>query len=70
MTGLGSAGKTTVIRQLLYLCEEKDHYKFCDDQWNEVKKAPEEGNEFWLKTIRRNIIDALDIMVKVNKATQ
>ncbi|CAD5222561.1 unnamed protein product [Bursaphelenchus xylophilus] len=64
MTGLGSAGKTTVIRQLLILCKEKDSYKLCDDQWNELKELPEEDNAFWLLTVRTNIIDALDLMIK------
>ncbi|CAD5217399.1 unnamed protein product [Bursaphelenchus okinawaensis] len=64
MTGLGSAGKTTVIRQLLILCKEKESYKLCDDQWNELKDLPEEDNDFWLLTVRTNIIDALDLMIK------
>lgn len=64
MTGLGSAGKTTIVRQLFLLCNSRGNYKVCNENWQEEITKPDD-NELWVTTIRKNILDSLDIFIKV-----
>lgn len=64
MTGMGSAGKSTIIRQLQSLCQKNSSYKFCDEHWKE-KKITDIDKDVWKTTIRRNILDCFDIFSKV-----
>lgn len=64
MTGLNSAGKTTIIRQLLYLSKIRDNYKFCNENWQEeVTKS--DDNDIWVIAVRKNILYSFDIFIKV-----
>ncbi|KAI6215613.1 Guanine nucleotide-binding protein G(k) subunit alpha [Aphelenchoides besseyi] len=63
MTGLGSAGKTTIVRQLFLLCNKVSNYKVCNENWVEEKTKPDD-NEMWVATIRKNILDSIDIFIK------
>jgi GTPase SAR1 family protein len=66
MTGLGSAGKTTIVRQLLYLSSIRSNYKACNENWQEeVTKA--DDNDVWITAVRKNILDSIDIFIKVCK---
>lgn len=64
MAGMGSAGKSTIIRQLQLLSHKNSNYKFCNDDWTELRTT-EIDTEAWQATIRRNILDCFDIFVKV-----
>ncbi|KAI1729036.1 g-protein alpha subunit domain-containing protein [Ditylenchus destructor] len=64
MTGLGSAGKSTIVRQLHLLCNRNSNYKVCDEDWREVKNKDPDSNNIWATTIRRNILDSFDIFIK------
>jgi GTPase SAR1 family protein len=63
MAGMGSAGKSTIIRQLQLLSHKNSNYKFCNDDWTELRTT-EIDTEAWQATIRRNILDCFDIFVK------
>lgn len=65
MTGLGSAGKTTIVRQLFLLCNSRGNYKVCNENWQEEITRPDD-NELWVNTVRKNILDSIDIFIKVN----
>lgn len=67
MTGLSSAGKTTIIRQLLLLCNQKRNYSFCNESWQE-ERYDQGDNEFWIETIRKNVLDAFYILIKQIKS--
>ncbi|KAI6237503.1 Guanine nucleotide-binding protein G(k) subunit alpha [Aphelenchoides besseyi] len=68
ITGLGSAGKTTILRQLLLLCKDKWCYRLCDEDWREIVESTEteedERNEVWISVIRRNVLDSFDVLIK------
>jgi hypothetical protein len=68
MTGLSSAGKTTIIRQLFLLCNQKKNYSFCNESWQE-EKYDQGDNEHWVATIRKNILDSFYILIKVIYST-
>uniref|UniRef100_A0A0N4Z2F5 G-protein alpha subunit n=1 Tax=Parastrongyloides trichosuri TaxID=131310 RepID=A0A0N4Z2F5_PARTI len=73
MAGLGSAGKTTVIRQFQLLAlSENTRYKMCDEDWNEYDpdkwKRDFENNITWRNTIRKNILDTFNIIIKHNES--
>ncbi|KAI6177339.1 Guanine nucleotide-binding protein G(k) subunit alpha [Aphelenchoides bicaudatus] len=63
MTGLGSAGKTTIVRQLFLLCNSRSNYKVCNENWQEEITKPDD-NELWVNTVRKNILDSMDIFIK------
>lgn len=65
MAGMGSAGKSTIIRQLQSLCQKNSSYKFCNDDWTE-KKITDIDKTLWQSTIRKNILDCFDIFSKVS----
>ncbi|KAI6239156.1 Guanine nucleotide-binding protein G(k) subunit alpha [Aphelenchoides fujianensis] len=69
MTGLGSAGKTTIVRQLFLLCNKVSNYKVCNENWIEEKTKPDD-NEMWVETIRKNILDSMDIFIKQLKQNE
>uniref|UniRef100_A0AC35UD39 G-protein alpha subunit n=1 Tax=Rhabditophanes sp. KR3021 TaxID=114890 RepID=A0AC35UD39_9BILA len=69
MAGLGSAGKTTVIRQLQLLSlSDNKRYKMCDEDWkegnHEALKTDYENNAVWIQIVRKNILDSLNLFVK------
>lgn len=64
MAGMGSAGKSTIIRQLQSLCQKNHSYKFCNDDWSE-KKLIDIDKGLWQATIQKNILDCFDIFSKV-----
>jgi GTPase SAR1 family protein len=63
MTGLGSAGKTTIVRQLHLLCNKNSNYRLCNEDWAEIK-SKDLDTSIWAVTIRRNILDTFDIFLK------
>uniref|UniRef100_A0A0K0EDA2 G-protein alpha subunit n=1 Tax=Strongyloides stercoralis TaxID=6248 RepID=A0A0K0EDA2_STRER len=72
MAGLGSAGKTTVIRQLQMLALNNNKtYSMYDEDWNEYDpnkwKKDFENNIIWRNIIRKNILDTFNIIIKYNE---
>ena len=65
MGGMGSAGKSTIIRQFQLMSHKNPNYKFCNDDWSELK-SEDIDHDVWQATIRRNILDCFDIFVKVS----
>uniref|UniRef100_A0A0N5BAL7 G-protein alpha subunit n=1 Tax=Strongyloides papillosus TaxID=174720 RepID=A0A0N5BAL7_STREA len=73
MAGLGSAGKTTVIRQLQLLASNSSKkYSMYDEDWNEYDpdkwKKDFEKNVVWKNIIRKNILDTFNIIIKYNES--
>ncbi|CAJ0580840.1 unnamed protein product, partial [Mesorhabditis spiculigera] len=66
MVGMGSAGKSTIIKQLQKLCHLRPgDYQMYDDEWQPITHSFKEHELLrWRKIIRRNIIDALHILYK------
>uniref|UniRef100_A0AC34FG43 Uncharacterized protein n=1 Tax=Panagrolaimus sp. ES5 TaxID=591445 RepID=A0AC34FG43_9BILA len=65
MAGMGSAGKSTIIRHLKFLCTKNSNYKYCNEDWSEKKDEEIEcDDEIWKNKIRENIINAFDIFIK------
>ena len=64
MTGLGSAGKTTLVRQLFLLSNRVSNYKLCNENWQEERTKPDD-NFLWVATIRKNVLDSMEIFIKV-----
>ena len=64
MAGIGSAGKSTIIRHLKYLCSTNSNYKYCNPDWTEKREDTEYDDELWRNTIRENIINTFDIFIK------
>uniref|UniRef100_A0A914QGG8 Uncharacterized protein n=1 Tax=Panagrolaimus davidi TaxID=227884 RepID=A0A914QGG8_9BILA len=67
MAGMGSAGKSTIIRHLIYLCKTNPRYKYCNEDWSEKQNDEIEfecDTEIWKNKIRENIINAFDIFIK------
>ncbi|CEF68349.1 Guanine nucleotide-binding protein G(k) subunit alpha [Strongyloides ratti] len=72
MAGLGSAGKTTIIRQLQMLAiNNNKRYRMYDEDWNEYDpnkwKKDFENNIIWRNIIRKNILDTFNIIIKYNE---
>uniref|UniRef100_A0A7E4VYR4 G-protein alpha subunit n=1 Tax=Panagrellus redivivus TaxID=6233 RepID=A0A7E4VYR4_PANRE len=63
MTGMGSAGKSTIIRQLQLLCQQNKDYKLCNSDWSEMTLT-DIDKCVWVNTIRRNVLDCFDIFAK------
>ncbi|KAE9549044.1 hypothetical protein FO519_007741 [Halicephalobus sp. NKZ332] len=63
MAGMASAGKSTIIRHLKYLCQKKKEYKYCNSDWVEKKDFDDE--DVLMRTaIWENIINAFDVFIK------
>uniref|UniRef100_A0AC34R678 Uncharacterized protein n=1 Tax=Panagrolaimus sp. JU765 TaxID=591449 RepID=A0AC34R678_9BILA len=62
MTGMASAGKSTIIRHLKYLCGKHREYKYCNDDWTERENDNEDN--LMRKAIWENIINAMDVFIK------
>uniref|UniRef100_A0A7E4UTW5 G-protein alpha subunit n=1 Tax=Panagrellus redivivus TaxID=6233 RepID=A0A7E4UTW5_PANRE len=63
MAGRGSAGKSTIIRHLKYLCTKNSSYKYCNEDWTEANPN-DSDDDLWKRTIRASIIKALDVFIK------
>ncbi|KAK0416624.1 hypothetical protein QR680_012594 [Steinernema hermaphroditum] len=66
MLGIGSVGKSTIIKQLMSLCERNPRkYKCCDQNWNPKGTDIEEiAAKAYAKQIRGNVIEAFVIFIK------
>ncbi|TKR77499.1 hypothetical protein L596_018461 [Steinernema carpocapsae] len=66
MLGIGSVGKSTIIKQLMSLCEQKPKkYKCCDQDWNVKGTEIEEvKSKAHTNQIRGNVIEAFVIFIK------
>ncbi|KHN78201.1 Guanine nucleotide-binding proteinsubunit alpha-15 [Toxocara canis] len=60
MVGMGGAGKSTVIRQLMKLCIEcPQSYKMYDSEWNEKQSVHSEADlRKWKLIIQHNILES------------
>lgn len=67
MVGMGGAGKSTVIRQLMKLCiDYPNAYKMYDSEWNEKYTVHSESDlRKWKLIIQHNILEAFCKMIKV-----
>ncbi|CAJ0943317.1 unnamed protein product, partial [Mesorhabditis belari] len=63
---MGSAGKSTIIKQLQKLCHLRPtDYQMYDEEWQPIHHTFKEHElHRWARIIRKNIIDALQILVK------
>ncbi|MFH4974031.1 hypothetical protein AB6A40_000740 [Gnathostoma spinigerum] len=66
MIGMGSAGKSTVIRQLMKLCVDfPNSYKMYDDDWKPKENVYSESDRYrWKTIIRQNIVDSFSKAIK------
>ncbi|GMR42675.1 hypothetical protein PMAYCL1PPCAC_12870 [Pristionchus mayeri] len=64
MVGMGSAGKSTVIKQLQKLCHDRPNiYKMYDEEWKPIShEFASHEKERYRRIIRRNVFDALSIL--------
>uniref|UniRef100_A0A0N5AY95 Guanine nucleotide-binding protein G(Q) subunit alpha n=1 Tax=Syphacia muris TaxID=451379 RepID=A0A0N5AY95_9BILA len=69
MVGMGGAGKSTVIRQLMKLCYDCPNlYKLYDSEWNEKSNIHSEGDlRKWKITIQQNILEAFCNTIKQSR---
>ena len=63
MAGMASAGKSTIIRHLKYLCQKHKEYQYCDSNWVE-KRDFEDEDALMRKAIWENIVNVLDIFIR------
>ncbi|VDD93977.1 unnamed protein product [Enterobius vermicularis] len=69
MVGMGGAGKSTVIRQLMKLCIDcPNSYKLYDSEWVEKTSIHSEGDlRKWKIVIQHNILEAFCNTIKQSK---